>query len=161
MNAIVKEEAPPLQASSSLEKIVRHCLAKQPSGRYQTTAEVKAALEKLFAAKATVAAVEPQPSIAVLPFVNMSGDYERAIAVDPKYALAWYGLAFFYYLMGFLGFISPKLANAQSRRAALEALELDDMLAEAHAIMAALRANDFEWKEAGLEFRRAKSFIST
>jgi eukaryotic-like serine/threonine-protein kinase len=71
-NAIIKEEPPPLQASTSFEKIVRRCLAKQPSGRYQAMSEVKTALEQVFAEKAPPSPAEPQPSIAVLPFADMS-----------------------------------------------------------------------------------------
>lgn len=37
----------------------------------------------------------------------------------------------------------------------MKALELDDMLAEAHAMMGVLRASEFDWKGAELEFRRA------
>jgi eukaryotic-like serine/threonine-protein kinase len=82
MTAIVKEEPAPLQASPSLEKIARRCLAKQPSGRYQTISEVKTALEQFMAEKATVTSAEQQPSIAVLPFVNMSGDKEQEYFSD-------------------------------------------------------------------------------
>jgi serine/threonine protein kinase/Tfp pilus assembly protein PilF len=81
--------------------------------------------------------------------------YEQAVAVDPSYALAWFGLAEFYFILGFFGFMSPKAANAQSRRATLKALELDDKLAEVHAMMGVLRANDFDWKAAEREFARA------
>jgi serine/threonine protein kinase/tetratricopeptide (TPR) repeat protein len=80
---------------------------------------------------------------------------ERAIAVDPNYALAWYMLAYFHYLMGFLGYMPAKAANAQSSRAARKALELDDMLAEAHAMMGTLHASNYDWKGAEREFRRA------
>jgi TolB-like protein/predicted Ser/Thr protein kinase len=72
MNAIVKDEPPPLQTSPSYDKIVRRCLAKQPSERYQTIAEAKTALEKIFAEKPSVSGAESQPSIAVLPFADMS-----------------------------------------------------------------------------------------
>jgi TolB-like protein/Tfp pilus assembly protein PilF/predicted Ser/Thr protein kinase len=82
MTAVVKEEPAPLQASPSLEKIVGRCLAKQPSGRYQTISEVKTALEQVFGEKATASAAEPKPSIAVLPFVNMSGDKEQEYFSD-------------------------------------------------------------------------------
>jgi TolB-like protein/Tfp pilus assembly protein PilF len=81
--------------------------------------------------------------------------YERAIGVDPNYALAWYGLAYFYHYLGFLGGVPPKVANARALPAALKALELDDTLAEAHALMGGLRAVEFDWKGAEREFRRA------
>jgi serine/threonine protein kinase/tetratricopeptide (TPR) repeat protein len=305
MNAIVKDEPAQLQASPSLEKIVRRCLAKQPLGRYQTMAEVKTALEQVFREKATGTSAEPQPSIAVLPFVNMSGDkeqeyfsdglaeeiinaltkiaglkviartssfsfrskeadigqirdklkvqnilegsvrksgnrirvtaqlintadeshlwserydrdltdvfaiqdeisqaiadklrvrlggegplvkrytqnvdaynlylkgrhqfyratlesvpkskqyYEQAIALDPNYALAWYGLAKYYWWMGLGGLMPPKIANMQSSRAAIRTQELDEKLPEAHAMLGALRALEFDWKGAEREF---------
>ena len=72
MNAIVKEEPPRLQTSPILEKIVRKCLAKQPSGRYQTMVEIKTALEKVLEEMQSKSSTEPQPSIAVLPFADMS-----------------------------------------------------------------------------------------
>ena len=46
--ALQRVEPPPLQASPSLEKIVRRCLAKQPSVRFQKMSEVKTALEQVF-----------------------------------------------------------------------------------------------------------------
>jgi serine/threonine-protein kinase len=308
MTAIVKEEPPPLQTSPILEKIVRKCLAKQPSRRYQTMSEVKAALEKVLEEMQSKSSTEPQPSIAVLPFVNMSGDkeqeyfsdglaeeiinalaqipklkviartsafafrgkeqditkiaealrvctilegsvrksgnrirvtaqlidaadgshlwserydremadvfaiqdeisqaiagklrlrlsvgrplvkrktenieaynlcligryhflrftpegftqskeyYEKAIDLDPTLALTWFGLADLYSASGFLGYTPPKQSYEQCRQATLRALELDEMLPQAHAMMAQLRANGCEWKAAELEFRRA------
>ena len=309
MTAIVKDEPPPLQTSRILEKIVRKCLAKQPSGRYQTMSEIKAALEKGFEEIQSKSSTEPQPSIAVLPFVNMSGDkeqeyfsdglaeeiinalaqipglkviartsafafrgkeqditkiaealrvrtilegsvrksgnriritaqlidaadgshlwserydrdmtdvfaiqdeisqaiteklrvrlstgrppakrdtqnveaynlylkgryyqfsratpeglaksrecYEQAIAIDPNYALAWFGLADFYQILGTVGIMPPKLANEECRKAVLKALDLDETLPEVHALLAVLRIADYDWKGADLEFRRA------
>jgi TolB-like protein/Tfp pilus assembly protein PilF len=81
--------------------------------------------------------------------------YEQAIALDPNYALAWHGLAGFYNLLGLFGVLPPKAANAQADEATRKALQLDDLLAEAHAMMAALRAGEFDWKGAELEFSRA------
>jgi eukaryotic-like serine/threonine-protein kinase len=80
--ALLRDEPPPLQTSPPLEKIVRRCLAKQPSGRYQTMLEVKTALEQVSMEKAPGSSAEPQPSIAVLPFVNMSGDKEQEYFSD-------------------------------------------------------------------------------
>jgi TolB-like protein/Tfp pilus assembly protein PilF len=306
--SLVKDEAPPLQTSSSLEKIVRRCLAKQPEGRFQTMSEIKTVLQKAFEEKSSEIAVEPHPSIAVLPFVNMSGDkeqeyfsdglaeeiinaltkipklkviartssfafrakeqdvrkiaetldvsnilegsvrkagnrirvtaqlitasdgshlwserydremndvfaiqneislaiaeklrvrlagegplikrrtenveayslylkgrhhfyrvipesiakckeyYEQAIAADPNYALAWYGLAKYYWYMGYAGFMPPKAANRESRQAAVRTLELDATLAEAHAMLGSLRTLEYDWKAAEREFRIA------
>jgi tetratricopeptide (TPR) repeat protein len=61
----------------------------------------------------------------------------------------------FYFHLGVFGHMPPKSANAQSSQAALKALEIDDILAEAHAMMGVLRANDFDLKGAEPEFRRA------
>jgi TolB-like protein/Flp pilus assembly protein TadD len=82
MAALLRDEPPPLQTSPSLERLVRRCLAKQPSGRYQTMSEIKAALEQVFGEKMSGSSAEPQPSIAVLPFVNMSGDKEQEYFSD-------------------------------------------------------------------------------
>jgi len=81
--------------------------------------------------------------------------YEQAIRLDPGYALAWNGLAAFYNVLGMSGQVPPKAANAQAEQAARKALALDDLLAEAHAMMGALRASEFDWKAAEFEFNRA------
>jgi serine/threonine protein kinase/Tfp pilus assembly protein PilF len=305
--ALVKDAPSPLQASPALEKIVQRCLAKQPSARYQTIPEVKSALEQVSQGMEAKSSKEPQPSIAVLPFVNMSGDkeqeyfsdglaeeiinalaqipglqviartsafafkgrqeditkiaealrvntilegsvrkagnriritaqlidatrgthlwserydremtdvfaiqdeisqviadklrvsqgrspvkrytdnldaynlylrgryyylmmtpdgfakskmyLEQAIAMDPDDALAWFGLAQTYWFSGFLGFTQPKAIYAEVLQATLKALELDDMLPEAHAMMAILRFSDFDWEGCEREFRRAR-----
>jgi serine/threonine-protein kinase len=81
--------------------------------------------------------------------------YEQAIALDPNYALAWHGLAGFHNLLGLFGQMPPKAANAQADQATRKALQLDDLLAEAHAMMGVLRASEFDWEGAELEFSRA------
>jgi len=69
MSAIVRDEPPPLAAPATLERIVNRCLRKSPSERFQTMTEIRKALEQI-----SVKAVDEQPSIAVLPFANMSRD---------------------------------------------------------------------------------------
>jgi tetratricopeptide (TPR) repeat protein len=81
--------------------------------------------------------------------------YEQAIALDPNYALAWHGLAAFYNVLGLSGQMPPRTVNAQADLATRKALQLDDRLAEAHAMMGALRAAEFDWSAAALEFSRA------
>ena len=69
LSAILRDEPRPLKAPALLERIVRRCLAKEPSQRFQTMGEVAAALQQAIAKPA-----DQQPSIAVLPFANMSRD---------------------------------------------------------------------------------------
>jgi eukaryotic-like serine/threonine-protein kinase len=307
MAALLRDNPSALQTSPSIEKLVQKCLAKQPSGRHQAISEVRTALERISAEKPNIAAAEMQPSIAVLPFVNMSGDKEQeyfsdglaeeiinalaqipglkviartsafafrgkeqditkiaealrvrtilegsvrkagnrirvtaqlidaadgshiwserydremedvfaiqdeisqaiseklrvrlsgerplvrrhtqnveayslylkaryhslkltleglskgreyceqAVAIDPDYALAWFGLADFYNILGYLGFMRPKMAYEQCLQAALKALELDETLPQAHAMIATLRAGEYDWKGSEREFAR-------
>ncbi|MBN1568761.1 MAG: protein kinase [Acidobacteria bacterium] len=308
LDAIVKQEPFPLQTSPTLEKIVKRCLEKKPSERYQAVSDVKAALERTVKPKGILSSEESLPSIAVLPFVNMSGDkeqeyfsdglaeeiinaltkipglkviartsafsfkgkeqdirkiaealnvsnilegsvrkagnrirvtaqlitasdgshlwserydremedvfaiqddiseaiteklrvqlsrerhsvksptenveaynlylkgryhftkmipegwekskecYEQALAIDPRYALAWYGLAYYFSFLGYNGFIPSEEAVRESRHAALKALEFDENLSEAHSILGELSASEFDWKGAEREYRLA------
>jgi eukaryotic-like serine/threonine-protein kinase len=71
--ALLRDEPPPLQTSLPLEKIVRRCLAKQPSGRFQMMSEVTATLERAMEDMTPKSSKQQQqPSIAVLPFADMS-----------------------------------------------------------------------------------------
>jgi serine/threonine-protein kinase len=67
--AVVRDSPKPLEAQTEVAGIVTRCLAKSPGDRFQTMTELKSALERLAARPA-----ERQPSIAVLPFANMSRD---------------------------------------------------------------------------------------
>jgi len=306
--ALLRDEPTPLKASAQLEKIVKRCLEKQPADRYQTMAEIKAALEKVSTEKVVGSSTESQPSIAVLPFVNMSGDreqeyfsdglaeevinaltkipglkvtartsafafrgkeqditkiaealrvktilegsvrkagnrvrisaqlinaadgyhlwserydrdmsdvfaiqdeisqaiaeklrielksghrlvkqgtenveahnlclkgryhflkltpdsgeksreyFEQAIALDPNYAEAWFGMALFYWWQGYSGTMLPTEAQAQFENALLTALKLDETLPEAHSALGVSHAMRFDWEAAEREFQRA------
>ena len=69
ITAVINERPPALEAPAALGRIVSRCLAKQPGDRFQTMAEVRAALEQ-----AAVSPAAQRSSIAVLPFANMSRD---------------------------------------------------------------------------------------
>src|SRR3989449_4679802 len=81
--------------------------------------------------------------------------FERAIALEPKYALAHSGLADCYTLLIDYGGASSPEALTKARAHALEALELDDSLAEAHASMGALAGHEYDWNLAERELKRA------
>jgi eukaryotic-like serine/threonine-protein kinase len=76
--SILRDDPPPFSAPPDLERIVRRCLAKSSADRYQTMGEVKSALD----GASTRPAERRQPSIAVLPFANMSGDKENEYFSD-------------------------------------------------------------------------------
>jgi serine/threonine protein kinase/tetratricopeptide (TPR) repeat protein len=89
--------------------------------------------------------------------LNKARDYfNQAISVDPKYALAYAGLADDYLIQGEDGFALPVDAFSRAKAAALKAIEGDDKLAEAHTSLADVKAvYDWDWSGAEKEFRRA------
>jgi serine/threonine protein kinase/Tfp pilus assembly protein PilF len=62
--------------------------------------------------------------------------FEQAIETDPTYALAHAGLADAYNMLASYYFIPPSEAYPKAREAALQALQLDENLAEAYASVA-------------------------
>ena len=93
----------------------------------------------------------------VRPVASVAVEYfERAIAKDPNYAIAYAGMA------DALIAVERNIGNAnkinawpRGKAAALRALELDPMLSEAHAAVAAIRAREYAWSDAERGFRRA------
>ena len=82
--------------------------------------------------------------------------YERAIARDPQYALAYAGLANSYVLLPLYFSVPQRDAMAKAREAALKALEIDPNLAEAHnALGKILNFDDLDLVGAEWEFQRA------
>jgi tetratricopeptide (TPR) repeat protein len=82
--------------------------------------------------------------------------FQQAINKDPKYALAYAGLADCHHLLGGYGLLPPKETYPKAKAAAIKALEIDDQLAEAHTVLAIARAR-YDWDLAGAEreFKRA------
>ena len=82
--------------------------------------------------------------------------YQRAIEQDPSFALAYDSLAELHWFLGFFGNVPPRDAFSASTWHALRALELDDTLAETHALLGMLRKElDYNWPEVDRECRRA------
>ncbi|HEV2860040.1 MAG TPA: tetratricopeptide repeat protein [Pyrinomonadaceae bacterium] len=82
--------------------------------------------------------------------------FADAVGKDPRYALAYAGMAASYVHMEIYGFVLPSEAMPRARAAALKAIELDATVAEAHASLALVRMfYERDWPEAEKEFRQA------
>jgi len=80
--------------------------------------------------------------------------FNKAIAIDPNYALAYDGLAYIYYAATWN---EPyKKTMAKGRALAKKALEIDPTLAEAHTSLGVIHTwLDYDWTAAEREFKRA------
>jgi TolB-like protein len=83
VHAILHDDPPAMDlplnvglSTAAVEHVVRRSLAKQPEERFQTMGELRTALEQAATDVASKPA-ERRPSIAVLPFVNLSADKEN------------------------------------------------------------------------------------
>ena len=82
--------------------------------------------------------------------------FEQAIEEDPRYALAYTGLADCWALHVDYRAVPVREGFEKAKAYALKAIELDDSLAEAHASLAwVLFIYDWDWEGAEHEFRRA------
>ncbi|MEZ5427070.1 MAG: winged helix-turn-helix domain-containing protein [Pyrinomonadaceae bacterium] len=89
-------------------------------------------------------------------FKKSLGFYQRAIEIDPNYALAYAGMADCYQLFAEYRLMPVDDGFAKARAAARKALEIDDSLAEAHASLGyTLAFYDWNWTAAEKEFKRA------
>jgi len=83
------------------------------------------------------------------------GLFEKAISLDPTYALAHAGLSDCYLLLGEYTSARPADILPKARPHAYRALELDRDLAEAHASLGLISLYDYDWASAEREFKRA------
>ncbi len=82
--------------------------------------------------------------------------YEKAIAKDPKFALAYAGIADAYSFLGRLGFARPADVFPKAKEAAEKALQIDDALAEGYIAQAFVKYNyDWNWLDAEIDFNWA------
>ncbi len=82
--------------------------------------------------------------------------FEEATKKDPKFALAYVGLADCYNIFSDYGWMRPSEALPKAKSFAMKALEINDKLAEAHASLGlALYNRDWDFDAAEREFKRA------
>jgi DNA-binding winged helix-turn-helix (wHTH) protein/tetratricopeptide (TPR) repeat protein/TolB-like protein len=82
--------------------------------------------------------------------------FQQATTEDPKYALAYAGLADSYSLLGSYGVEPASQAYPNAKSAALKALELDDSLSEAHNSLGMIAFYyEWNWTRAEGEFQQS------
>lgn len=87
--------------------------------------------------------------------------FQQAIDLDPKYAMAYAGLADCYRKMEGLGG-TPAEFVPKSRAAVLKALELDDTVAYAHSMLGVIAYKyDWDFDKANREYKRAQELDPT
>jgi serine/threonine protein kinase len=94
MAAVLNAESPSLAAADvdapqELDRIIQHCLAKQPDDRFQSARDVAVALRALAVDSGQTARLTPArtrrpaaKSVAVLPFQNLTGDPDADYLCD-------------------------------------------------------------------------------
>jgi TolB-like protein/tetratricopeptide (TPR) repeat protein len=87
---------------------------------------------------------------------NAKPYFEQTVTRDPHFALAYDALAEYYFWAGHVGLMPPKEAFSAGLWAALRALEIDNTLAETHALLGQFcKIRDYDWTEVQREFALA------
>jgi tetratricopeptide (TPR) repeat protein len=82
--------------------------------------------------------------------------FERAIARDPKFALAYAHVAMAYVELAEGGSVAPAIAYVRATEAAAKSIALDPQLDAAHCTMGFLKTvREFDWDGAERDFKRA------
>jgi TolB-like protein len=76
--------------------------------------------------------------------------FERAVNLDPRFALGYAGLAGVYAVFGNNCCLPAHEAYPKARAYAIKAMEIDDRLAEAHSVLGDIKMR-YEWDFAGAE----------
>jgi serine/threonine protein kinase/Tfp pilus assembly protein PilF len=89
-------------------------------------------------------------------FKKAADYFTQAVQKDSRYALSYAGLADTYSLLGSAGYLPPTEAWPKAKAAAMQALEIDDTLAEAHTSLGLVKEHyEWDWTGADREFKRA------
>lgn len=81
--------------------------------------------------------------------------FEQAIGRDPRYAIAWAGLADATAIRVEYDEVRASDVISKARQCVLRALELDPELAEAHGTLGIILSYDYEWAKSEVELRKA------
>jgi TolB-like protein/Tfp pilus assembly protein PilF len=87
--------------------------------------------------------------------------FQQALEQDPRYALAFVGIAQYYSVLPFYSHSTPDEVFPKAKAAVARALELDDTLSEGHATLAYIKTYyDWDWMGAEIEFKRSLALNS-
>jgi len=87
------------------------------------------------------------------------GYFERAVQLDPNYALAYAGLSYTYCLLPDYENFPPNEAYTKAKEYALRALQIDEKLAQARVALAQIhRRYDWDWAAAEAEYKLALEY---
>jgi len=81
--------------------------------------------------------------------------FQKAVALDPNYALAYVGIADFYNWACIYGLYSPMETSVKVYESARRALELDDSLGEAYAAFGLYYSSILDYEKSVVYYRRA------
>jgi tetratricopeptide (TPR) repeat protein len=88
--------------------------------------------------------------------IKSLGYFEKSVAEDPEYALAYAGLADTYCILAWWGWYPRSEGYARAKEFALKALNIDKNLPEAHATLGdVLCWSEWKWEEASTELKLA------
>lgn len=82
-------------------------------------------------------------------------EFQKAVEIDPNFALAYVGLADSYAVMEQYTGTPTSETLPQAKAYAERALQIDEQLAEAHASLGLINGGLWQWAEAEREFKRA------
>jgi serine/threonine protein kinase/Flp pilus assembly protein TadD len=89
-------------------------------------------------------------------FKRAADFFTQAAQKDSHYALSYAGLADAYSMLGDAGYLPPSEAWPKAKAAAMQALDIDDTLPEAHTSLGLVKEHfEWDWSGAEREFRRA------
>ena len=89
-------------------------------------------------------------------FKTAADYFTQAVQKDPQYAQSYAGLADTYSLLGDAGYVAPSEAWPKAKAAAMQALDIDDSLPEAHTSLGLVNEHfEWDWANADKEFKQA------
>ncbi len=155
--------------AGSYDRDLRHVLSLQNEVARAIAEQIKIAITSVEEARlASARTVNPEAYEAYLKGrhhwnkrtpdgLNQSLAYfTQAIELDPNSALGYSGLADAYNMIGSYSYYPPSDMLPKAKEAALQALAIDSIRAEAHASLAAVQLNyDWDWDAAEESFRTA------